>query len=203
MLEAACWAHARRKLYDIYEATDSPSAQEGLERIAALYQIEEQIRGKPPAACTRSSEQPSFGAQSSAYLQYVLEPVASPSLSLGGCGRVIVYCEGELERAPDGECRAQLVQDVATRGAYAVVECKDWHYSGPRCFRAASRTSECVGTTRSRVTRAPPCLQRGCSALSAGAQGTSTANTPPGRQRVTMRAHRVPMLCEITGRASR
>jgi transposase len=48
VLEAACWAHARRKLYDIYEATDSPIAQEGLERIAALYQIEEQIRGRPP-----------------------------------------------------------------------------------------------------------------------------------------------------------
>ena len=48
VLEAACWAHARRKLYDIYEATDSPIAQEALERIAALYHIEEQIRGKPP-----------------------------------------------------------------------------------------------------------------------------------------------------------
>jgi transposase len=48
VLEAACWAHARRKLFDIYEATDSPIAQEALERIAALYQIEEQIRGKPP-----------------------------------------------------------------------------------------------------------------------------------------------------------
>ena len=39
VLEAACWAHARRKLYDIYEATDSPIAREALERIAALYQI--------------------------------------------------------------------------------------------------------------------------------------------------------------------
>jgi hypothetical protein len=58
----------------------------------------------------------------------VTATVASASLSLGGCGRVIVYCEGELEKSPDGECFAQLVQDVATRGAYAVVECKDWHY---------------------------------------------------------------------------
>jgi hypothetical protein len=48
VLEAACWAHARRKLYDIYEATDSPIARDALERIAALYQIEEHIRGKPP-----------------------------------------------------------------------------------------------------------------------------------------------------------
>lgn len=41
-------AHARRKLYDVYEATDSPIAREGLERIAKLYEIEEQIRGRPP-----------------------------------------------------------------------------------------------------------------------------------------------------------
>jgi transposase len=48
VLEAACFAHARRKFYDIYEATDSPIAREALERIAALYEIEEHIRGKPP-----------------------------------------------------------------------------------------------------------------------------------------------------------
>jgi hypothetical protein len=48
LLEAACWAHARRKLYDVYEATDSPIAREGLERIAELYEIEEQILGRPP-----------------------------------------------------------------------------------------------------------------------------------------------------------
>jgi transposase len=48
VLEAACFAHARRKFYDIYEATDSPIAQEAIERIAILYQIEEQIRGKSP-----------------------------------------------------------------------------------------------------------------------------------------------------------
>ena len=48
LLEAACWAHARRKFYDIYESTDSPIAHEALERIAALYRIEDDIRGKPP-----------------------------------------------------------------------------------------------------------------------------------------------------------
>lgn len=46
--EAACWAHVRRKFYDLYQAHASPIAKEALERIGALYQIEEQIRGKPP-----------------------------------------------------------------------------------------------------------------------------------------------------------
>lgn len=43
--EAACWAHARRKFYDIHQATQSPIALEALNRIGELYAIEEQIRG--------------------------------------------------------------------------------------------------------------------------------------------------------------
>ena len=46
--EAACWAHVRRKFYDLEQAYASPVAQEALERIGAMYRVEEQIRGKPP-----------------------------------------------------------------------------------------------------------------------------------------------------------
>jgi hypothetical protein len=44
---AFCRAHARRKFYDIYTATKSPLAHEALERIAALYAIDAEIRGQP------------------------------------------------------------------------------------------------------------------------------------------------------------
>jgi transposase len=46
--EAACWAHVRRKFHDLFEAHASPVAREALERIAALYGIEQEIRGRPP-----------------------------------------------------------------------------------------------------------------------------------------------------------
>ena len=46
--QAACWAHVRRKFYDLEQAHASPVAREALGRIAALYGIEEQIRGRPP-----------------------------------------------------------------------------------------------------------------------------------------------------------
>lgn len=46
--EAACWAHVRRKFYDLQEAHASPVASEALQRIAALYGIEKDIRGRPP-----------------------------------------------------------------------------------------------------------------------------------------------------------
>jgi transposase len=43
---AACWAHARRKFYDLHEATGSPIAAEALRRIAELDAIEKTIRGR-------------------------------------------------------------------------------------------------------------------------------------------------------------
>jgi len=46
--EAACWAHVRRKFYDIHVALASPIAGEALDRIGRLYGIEAEIRGRPP-----------------------------------------------------------------------------------------------------------------------------------------------------------
>ena len=47
--EAACWAHVRRKFYDLHKAQASPLAAEALQRIGTLYAIEADIRGKPTA----------------------------------------------------------------------------------------------------------------------------------------------------------
>ncbi|KUZ98305.1 transposase [Burkholderia ubonensis] len=46
--EAACWAHARRQFYELHAARPNALNTEALERIGALYKIEEAIRGKPP-----------------------------------------------------------------------------------------------------------------------------------------------------------
>lgn len=43
---AACWAHARRKFYELHEAIGSPIAAEALRRISELYAIEARIRGQ-------------------------------------------------------------------------------------------------------------------------------------------------------------
>jgi transposase len=49
IVEAACWAHVRRKFHDLYQAHRSPIAKEALERIGQLYGIEQEIRGRSPA----------------------------------------------------------------------------------------------------------------------------------------------------------
>src|SRR5579883_460886 len=46
---AACWAHTRRKFYEVAQAENTPLAHEAVRRIAALYAIEAQLRGKAPA----------------------------------------------------------------------------------------------------------------------------------------------------------
>jgi len=48
LTEVGCWSHARRKVYEVYEATASPLAKEALERIAELFAIEERINGRAP-----------------------------------------------------------------------------------------------------------------------------------------------------------
>ena len=49
VVEAACWAHARRKFYDLYVTERSPLAAEAIRRIGELYALEREIRGRKPA----------------------------------------------------------------------------------------------------------------------------------------------------------
>ena len=42
----ACMAHARRKLFEVFETTKSPIAEEALRRIQELYAIEADINGR-------------------------------------------------------------------------------------------------------------------------------------------------------------
>ncbi len=50
IVEVACWAHTRRKFHEIHIAHASPVTSEAIERIAALYAIEAEIRGSTPEA---------------------------------------------------------------------------------------------------------------------------------------------------------
>ena len=45
---AFCWSHARREFIELAKGKTAPIAAETLQRIAALYAIEAEIRGEPP-----------------------------------------------------------------------------------------------------------------------------------------------------------
>jgi transposase len=48
LAEVGCWAHARRKIYEVHAAEASPAALRLLEQIGALFAIEDDIKGRVP-----------------------------------------------------------------------------------------------------------------------------------------------------------
>jgi transposase len=65
LILAFCWSHARRQFHEIHQATQSPIAGEVIARIAALYRIEDAIRGRPPderVAVRQRESQPKVAA---------------------------------------------------------------------------------------------------------------------------------------------
>jgi transposase len=61
----ACFAHARRKFFEVFDTTKSPIAEEAVRRIAELYAIEDAITGKPAAVrleARRTHSQPLLDA---------------------------------------------------------------------------------------------------------------------------------------------
>jgi len=81
LAEVACWAHARRKLFDIYEATASPFAKEALERIAELFAIEAGINGcaADQRLAVRQQQAVPLLAELNAFLQKVLSQISGKS----------------------------------------------------------------------------------------------------------------------------
>ncbi len=49
IIEAACWAHGRRKFFDLARIDKAPIATEAVERIDALFAIEREINGLTPS----------------------------------------------------------------------------------------------------------------------------------------------------------
>ena len=45
IIEAACWAHGRRKFFDLARLTKAPIAAEAVKRIDVLFAIEREING--------------------------------------------------------------------------------------------------------------------------------------------------------------
>jgi transposase len=73
---AFCWAHVRRRFYELAQGGPAPIASEALARIAAFYRIEVEIRGRP------AEERRTVRQQRSRPLVEALEPWLREKLSL-------------------------------------------------------------------------------------------------------------------------
>ena len=99
--EAACMAHCRRPFFELHASDGSPFALEALQRIAALYAIEDQIRGQPPEVRLRVRAGPERAA------------VCQPAHLAG------TNADADLRQEPDG-WRHSLYADAMGRSDLGV-----------------------------------------------------------------------------------
>ena len=129
--EAACWAHVRRKFYDVHVASASPIAAEALERIGRLYGIESEIRGRPPEE-RREVRQSRAGPELAAlhtWLHAVL-PTLSKKSELAIAIRYALVRWVALTRFRD-DGRIEIDNNAAERALRAVALArKNWLFAG-------------------------------------------------------------------------
>jgi transposase len=79
--EVACWAHVRRKFFDIHEATGAPLAGEALARIGRLFAVEREIDGQPPDVrrAVRQARARPLLAELAAFLDAALAKISGKS----------------------------------------------------------------------------------------------------------------------------
>jgi transposase len=101
---AHCWAHVRRKFYDIAQGSPSPIATEALQRIAVLYQIETEIRGQSAEArrAVRQDRTKPVVEEFKAWLMKRLAEVSGKSVIAGAIRYALGLWEGLIRFLEDG-----------------------------------------------------------------------------------------------------
>jgi len=132
--EAACWAHARRKFFDIHAANASPIAAQALERIGALYALEADIRGR--AADERCAQrQARAGPLLEQLHEWLLVSVAklSKKSELAGAIRYALTRWSALTRYRD-DGRIEIDNNAAERALRTVaLGRKNYLFAGADC----------------------------------------------------------------------
>lgn len=121
IVEAACWAHVRRKFYDIYVADRTPLAAEAIRRIGQLYALEREIRGQSPAArraCRQARARPVL-AELHAWLGAILVQVSAKSDLAKAIKYALVRWEALTRYCEDG--RIELDNNSAERSIRPLV----------------------------------------------------------------------------------
>jgi transposase len=127
---AFCWAHWRRRFYEIAKAGPAPIAQEALTRIAALYAIEKRIRGHSAANAWRCVKQ---------------------RVSAHRCSKILARKRTQARVRQIGHCRRDPLRPQALGRSGALP--RRWpHRDGHQCRRARNPAGHCSPA----ATKAPP-----------------------------------------------
>ena len=119
LIEVACWAHVRRKFYDIHHASASPIALEAMERIAALFVIESSVRGQAPdrrLAVRIQYARPRLD-ELKLFLEASLKRISGKSALAGAIRYALTRWNALLRYLADG--RLEMSNNAAERGMRA------------------------------------------------------------------------------------
>jgi transposase len=150
IVEAACWAHARRKYYDVYAADRSPTAAEALARIGKLYAIEREIRGQPPGVRleARQSRSAPVLAELRAWLRTMHASLSAKSPLAGAIQYTLTRWAALIRYIEDG--RIELDNNAAERAIRALVlGRRNYLFAGSDAGgETAARLYSLIGTCR-------------------------------------------------------
>ena len=120
MQEAACWAHVRRKFFDLQQAHASPLASEAIEQIARLYAIEKEIRGRPPdeRRVVRNTRARPLLTSLHDWLQTSLKKLSRKSETAAAIGYALGHWPALLRYCDDGNI--EIDNNAAERALRAV-----------------------------------------------------------------------------------
>jgi hypothetical protein len=118
---AFCWAHLRRKFFDIAKAGNAPIAEAALGRIAALYAIEKTIRGMSADARRMSRQERSkpLVAAFRAWLEHQLTQVSGKALIVEAIRYALHHWDGLTRFLEDD--RIELDTNIVERGIRPIV----------------------------------------------------------------------------------
>ena len=118
---AFCWAHLRRRFFDIAKSGPAPIASEALERIAALYLIEKTIRGSSAEhrRAVRAERSEPLVLALKAWLEQQLARVSAKSLIAEAIRYALHHWDGLTCFIEDG--RIELDTNIVERGIRPIV----------------------------------------------------------------------------------
>jgi transposase len=131
ILEAACWAHARRQLFELAAVSRAPIAAEAVRRIDELFAIERDINGKPAAerlAVRKERAEPLVG-ELAAWLRVQQARVSRKSETGKAIGYALNHWAALTRFLGDGRiCLSNNAAERALRGV--AVGRRNWTFAG-------------------------------------------------------------------------
>ena len=118
---AFCWAHLRRKFFDIAKEGNAPIASEALERIAKLYVIEKMIRGQSAGErrAVRQERSKPLVLELRTWLEQQLARVSAKSLIADAIRYALNHWDGLTRFLDDG--RVELDTNLVERNIRPIV----------------------------------------------------------------------------------